>query len=98
MTELDVESCARVRENESNFSRFGLEEVVGVLRSSGLFVRSEDILAIDRVSSDTYRIIIARNGVAGEVYITRRDGRWFRTPLKLHETVKFVDLGVKLVR
>jgi len=76
----------------------GLEEVVGVLRSSGLFVRSEDILAIDRVSSDTYRIIIARNGVAGEVYITRRDGRWFRTPLKLHETVKFVDLGVKLVR
>ena len=74
----------------------GLEEVVGVLRSSGLFVRSEDVLAIDRVSGNTYRVIIARNGVAAEVFITKRDGRWYRTPVKLHEIVKIVDAGVKL--
>ena len=72
------------------------ENVVGLLRSSGLFVRSEDILAIDRVSGNTYRVIIARNGVAAEVFITKRDGRWYRTPVKLHEIVKIVDAGVKL--
>ncbi len=73
------------------------EEVCELLRKLGLVVDVGDILAVEQVTNKTYRVIIAKAGVAAEVVIMKEGEQWRRSLLKIHENIKFVDLGVKFV-
>lgn len=74
----------------------GKEEAARLLSGLGLVVDVGDVLCVEQLSRETYRVVLAKSGVAAEVFITRQEGRWRRTSVRIHELVKIVDAGVKL--